>query len=416
MDTATAVDPAEMGMNRSRLDAIPQFFDDRYISKGKLPCMATLVARGGEIVHEAYRGTTHLAGDGVPIGPESIFRIYSMTKPVTSLAGMMLIEAGDLRLDHNVSRYIPEFAGIRVWAGGDLDTYETQAPEREINIRDLFLHTSGLTYAFLHQHEVDGLYRRENLGTFANSSEISLKTLCERLAALTLLFSQVARWNYGHSTDVIGRVIVVVSGQALDVFLQDQIFAPLGMTSTGFHVPEAQIDRLTTCYAKDPLSGETSLFDGAGGATGLFKDPPVWINAGGGLVSTPRDFLAFCQCLLNGGRLGSSRLISPKTWEFMGLNHLPGGATLRDMGDRTFSESRMEGAGFGLGGSVIVDVAASGQAGSLGTFSWGGLANTFFWIDPVEDLIAIQMTQMMPSGCYPIRPQFNALVYAAIDG
>jgi len=416
MDVDAGVDPAEMGMNRARLDAIPGFFEERYIAKGKLPCMATLVSRGGEVVHESYLGTTHLGGKGAPIGPETIFRIYSMTKPVTSLAAMMLVEAGDLRLDHEVSRYIPAFADTQVWAGGDLNSYETRQPDRAMTVRDLFLHMSGLTYGFLYQHEVDALYRRENVGSLQKEGQISLESFCDQLAAQPLLFSPGERWNYGHSTDVLGRIVEIVSGQALDAFFANQIFAPLGMEDTGFYVPDDKIDRLTACYQKNPLNGEISLFDGAGTGTTMFNERPTWINAGGGLVSTARDYLRFCQCLLNGGRLGGARLISPKAWEFMDQNHLPNGATIKALGDKTFSEARMDGNGFGLGGSVIVDVAETMQAGSLGSFSWGGLASTFFWIDPVEELIAIQMTQMMPSGAYPIRPQFNALVYAAIDG
>lgn len=406
------VEPGEFGMNAARLDAIPDYFDARYVSSGKLPCMATLVARGGEVVHEAYRGTTHLNGEGAVIGPETIFRIYSMTKPVTSLAAMMLIEEGDLRLDQPVSRYIPAFKDTQVWDGGDLKDAKTRAPEREIEIRDLFLHTSGLTYGFLFQHEVDALYRREKI---AQPIE-TLAEMCDRLASLPLLFSPGERWNYGHSTDVLARVVEVVSGQTLDAFFAERIFTPLGMGDTGFFVPEADIDRLTACYQKNPLTGEVTMSDGAGSESTLYRTRPTLLNGGGGLVSTPRDYLKFCLCLQNGGRLGDARLISPKTWEFMARNHLPGGATIKTMGDKTFSEARMEGNGFGLGGSVVVDVAETMQPGSLGTFSWGGLANTFFWIDPLEDLIAIQMTQMIPSGCYPIRPQFQSLVYAALDG
>lgn len=404
--------PAEFGMNAERLAAIPDYFEDRYIASGKLPCVTTLIARGGEVVHEAYRGTTHLGGAGKPVGPDTIFRIYSMTKPVTSLAAVMLMEEGDLRLDQPVSRYIPEFAETRVWAGGDLMNFDTTAPEREMEIRDLFLHTSGLTYGFLFQHEVDALYRREKI---AHPGE-SLEEMCKKLAGMPLLFSPGKRWNYSHSTDVLARVVEVVSGQPLDTFFQERIFAPLGMEDTGFFVPEAKWDRLTACYQKNPLNGEVSLSDEAGAESRAYIRKPTLLNGGGGLVSTPRDYLKFCQCLLNGGRLDAARLISPKSWEFMARNHLPGDATIKSMGDKTFSEARMEGNGFGLGGSVITNVAETMMPGSDGTFSWGGLANTFFWIDPLEELIAIQMTQMIPSGCYPIRPQFQALVYAAIDG
>jgi CubicO group peptidase (beta-lactamase class C family) len=412
MSQETADILADLGMNGERLRQIPEFFRSRYIDNGKLPCMATLVSRGGETVHEAYLGTTHLEGEGQPIGPETIFRIYSMTKPITSLAAMMLVEKGDLRLDHKLSRYIPAFAETRVWAGGSSDGPELKVPAREIEIRDLFLHTSGLTYGFLFQHEVDGIYRREKIGQpFETLSE-----MCDRLATLPLLFSPGTQWNYGHSTDVLARVVEIVSGQELDHFFSEQIFGPLGMVNTGFHVPEAKLDRLTACYQKNPLDRTVSMHDDAGQMSRLYTTRPKLLNGGGGLVSTMGDYLRFCQCLQNGGRLGAARLISPKTWEFMSMNHLPGSKTIKDMGDKTFSEARMEGNGFGLGGSVVTNVAETLQPGSLGSFSWGGLASTFFWIDPMEDLIAIQMTQMMPSNAYPIRPQFQALVYAALDG
>ncbi|MEN0077901.1 MAG: serine hydrolase domain-containing protein [Pseudomonadota bacterium] len=404
-------EPAELGMDAARLAKIPDYFQTRYLDTGRLPCMATLVSRRGQVVHEAYRGTTHMSGEGASIGPDTIFRIYSMTKPITSLAAMMLIEEGDLRLDHPVSRYIPEFADTQVWAGGTMKTPELKAPDREIEVRDLFLHTSGLTYGFLFQHDLDAMYRREKIG---QPSE-TLGDMCKRIAALPLLFSPGTRWNYSHSTDVLARVVEVVSGQALDTFFAERIFAPLGMADTGFFVPEDQVSRLTACYQKNPLDGAISISDGAAGDSKAYISPPKLLNGGGGLVSTMRDYLAFCQCLLNGGRLGDARLISPKTWRFMAQNHLPGGQTIKAMGDETFSEARMDGNGYGLGGSVITDEVETMQAGSIGTFSWGGLANTFFWIDPLEELIAIQMTQLIPSNAYPIRPQFQALVYAALD-
>lgn len=412
MYDAPTVDAAEMGMDAERLAAIPDYFQSRYIDTGRLPCVASLVSRGGEVVHESYRGTTHLNGEGKPIGPDTIFRIYSMTKPITSLAAMMLIEQGDLRLDHKVSRYIPEFADTQVWDGGTLKDFKTKPPEREIEIRDLFLHTSGLTYGFLFQHEVDALYRGDKI---LESSE-TLEQLCARLATFPILFSPGTRWNYSHSTDVLARVVEIVSGHELDAFFKTEIFSPLGMEDTDFFVPTEKLSRLTACYQKNPLDGSITLNDEAGDGTKQYGKRPGLLNGGGGLVSTMGDYLRFCQCLQNGGRLGDARLISPKTWEFMAQNHLPGGSSIKDMGDQTFSEARMEGNGFGLGGSVITNVAETMQPGSVGSFSWGGLASTFFWIDPMEDLIAIQMTQMIPSNAYPIRPQFQSLVYAALDG
>ncbi|MEM0985152.1 MAG: serine hydrolase domain-containing protein [Pseudomonadota bacterium] len=405
------VDPSAARMNAERLDAIPSYFEQRYIETGKLPAMATLVARGGKVVHEAYRGTTTLGG-AEQIGPETIFRIYSMTKPITSVAAMMLFEEGKIRLDHGVFRYVPAFDQVQVFDGMDPSGPRMRPVDRPIQVRDLFTHTSGLTYSFLMQTEVDALYRKEKIGR----PDETLEDMCTRMAALPLVFSPGEQWNYGHSTDVLGRVVEVASGQTLDTFFRERIFGPLGMDDTDFFVPEAKLHRLMACYSRDPMTGETSLSDGAGGESRAYRAQPPLLNAGGGLVSTPRDYLRFCQCLLNGGTLGHTRLLSPKTVEFMTMNHLPGGQSIREMGDKTFSEARMEGNGFALLGSVIIDLAETLSPGSEGTFSWGGLANTFFWIDPMEELIAIQMTQMIPSGTYPIRPQFQQLVYAAIDG
>lgn len=403
-------EPGQVGLNPERLEAMDTFFRTRYLDSGKLPCMATLVSRGGEIAHESYQGHTAIDGDE-PINQDTIFRIYSMTKPITSVAAMMCFEEGDLRLDHPISKYIPEFAETEVWAGGTAKKYLTRKPEREIQVRDLFTHTSGLTYGFLMQHAVDELYRKEEIGR----PDVSLEDFCKKLAGLPLVFSPGEKWNYGHSTDVLGRIVEVASGQPLDVFFRERIFGPLGMNDTDFYVPAGKIDRLMTCCQRNPLTGKVSVSDKAGAKSKAYAKQPKMLNAGGGLASTLRDYHKFCLCLLRGGTLDGARLLSPKTLEFMRQNHLPGGVTIKDMGDMTFSEARMDGNGFGLGWSVAVDTVELMQPGSHGMYSWGGLANTFFWIDPEEELIAIQATQMIPSGCYPIRPQFQQLVYAAID-
>jgi CubicO group peptidase (beta-lactamase class C family) len=413
-DTEHEFAPEDVGLNRERLAFIPDYFDKAYISTGKLPCMATMVSRNGQIVHESYLGKTQLEG-GSPIGPETIFRIYSMTKPITSVAAMMLHDEGEIRLDHEIARYIPEFAETEVWDGGDLKDYKTRKPDRPMTVRDAFTHTTGVTYGFLFQHEVDALYRREKIGNIGEGEGETLGEMCARIAKLPLVFSPGERWNYGHSTDILGRVVEVASGMSLDVFFRERIFEPLGMVDTDFFVPESKLDRLMACYAKDPVTGKVTMSDGAGADSKAYTAQPKLLNAGGGLVSTLSDYHRFCLMLLQGGSLEGARLLSPKTVEFMRMNHLPGGKTIKEMGDQTFSEARMEGNGFGLGGSTVVDVAETMTPGSPGTFSWGGLANTFFWIDPVEEVIAIQATQMIPSGCYPIRPQFQQLVYAAID-
>ena len=404
--TLDLIDPALAGLNAERLARIPQYFDT-YIDKGRLPCVAALVARGGQVAHLSFRGATEMGGSRA-IDADTIYRIYSMTKPITSVAAMMLFEEGALRLDHEVFRYIPEFQDTMVLG----EDGKLVKPARAMTVRDLFTHTSGLSYSFLMQGAVDKYYRDNKLEYSQWKGDLA--SFCQALAKAPLVFSPGDRWNYSNSTDVLGRVVEVASGMSLDQFFQTRIFGPLGMKDTGFHVPAESLDRLMACYRRDPVSGVISLAD-PGGAASAYAKPPNVFSGGGGLASTIGDYFRFCLMLANGGELDGVRLLSPKTLEFMTMNHLPDNKTLKDMGDRTFSESRMDGSGFGLGWAVTTDVVATTQPGSIGTFSWGGMASTFFWIDPVEDLIAIQMTQLMPSGAYPIRPQFQQLVYAAIE-
>ncbi len=410
MKTVKTVDPAEVGLNADRLARIPDFFAP-YIEKGRLPCCAVLVARAGQIAHLSFQGATEMGGT-TPIDRDTIYRIYSMTKPVTSVAAMMLFEEGRLRLDHEVSRYIPEFADVMVFDGGTPAEPKLRKPDRPMMVRDLFLHTSGLTYAFLQQGEADAIYRARGLDY--SRWEGDLQSFSAALAKAPLAFSPGDRWNYSNATDVLGRVVEVASGMSLDAFFQTRIFGPLGMHDTGFHVPADQIERLMACYWRNPVNGEIAQSD-PGGAASAYARPPNVFSGGGGLVSTIGDYLRFCLMLVQNGELDGVRLLSPKTLEFMTVNHLPDNKTIAQMGDKTFSETRMEGSGFGLGWAVTTDVIATTQPGSVGTFSWGGMASTFFWIDPAEDLIAIQMTQLMPSGSYPIRPQLQQLVYAAIE-
>jgi CubicO group peptidase (beta-lactamase class C family) len=410
MSTIERVDPAEVGLNAARLQRIPGYFDG-YIERKKLPCVACLVARGGQVAHLSVQGATEMGGRRA-IDEETIYRIYSMTKPVTSVAAMMLFEDGLLRLDHELHRYIPDFQDVMVFDGGTAEQPKLRKPDRPIMVRDLFLHTSGLTYGFLQQGPVDAIYRARKIEYPQHTGD--LKSFCELLASAPLAFSPGERWNYSNATDVLGRVIEVVSGMSLDEFLQKRLFGPLGMKDTFFHVPADKLDRLMACYWRNPANAQITLSDPAGAASSYAKKPNVF-SGGGGLASTIGDYFRFCMMLRNGGQLDGVRMLSPKTLQFMTMNHLPGNRTIAQMGDKTFSETRMDGSGFGLGWAVTTDVIATAQPGSAGTYSWGGMASTYFWIDPVEDIIAIQMTQLMPSASYPIRPQLQQLVYAAIE-
>lgn len=401
--------PEDVGLSSERLKRIPEYFKT-YVDSSRLPCAAALVARGGQVAHLSMIGSTEMGGKQ-PIDEDTIYRIYSMTKPITSVVIMQLLEESKLRLDHEVARYIPEFQDVTVWDGGSPDQPILRKPARAMTVRDLLTHTSGLTYAFLQQTPVDALYRARGLDYQQWKGDLA--SFCQGLAQAPLVFSPGEKWNYSNATDVLGRIIEVAAGGPLDQVFKARIFDPLGMKDTGFHVPEAEIERLMACYWRSPDNGNIFQSDPKGKASAYAKPPNVF-SGGGGLASTIGDYLKFCLMLANGGEYEGVRILSPKTLEFMTLNHLPENRTISQMGDKTFSETRMEGSGFGLGWAVVTDVVATTQPGSLGTYSWGGMASTFFWIDPVEDLVAIQMTQLAPSGAYPIRPQLQQLVYAAI--
>ena len=401
-------DPEALGLCSERLARIPAFYKESYLEPKRLPNLSTLVARNGEIAHLSCNGVKDW-DTGEQVTADTIYRIYSMTKPVTSVAAMMCFEAGLLRLEHPVSRYIPGFANLKVWAGEG----QVKDADREMTVKDLFLHTSGLTYDFLGLHPVEKQYIEKRV----IRQNYTLAEMCERLAEIPLVFSPGDRWNYSVAIDVLGHLVELVSGMDLDEFFQTKIFAPLGMVDTGFTIPVEKLPRFAACYARNPNTKEITMAD-KGDETSSYcregKDPQRFFGGGGGLVSTMPDYFNFCRMLAIGGELNGARLLSPKTVEYMMMNHLPDGKTMAGMGDTMFSESNMAGNGFGLGGAVTVDEILMNQPCSAGTFSWGGLASTFFWIDPVEDIIGIQMTQMMPSSSYPIRPQFQQFVYSSI--
>ena len=399
--------PANLELASDRLASITPFFKS-YLDKKKLVGFSTLIARGGKIAHFECGGATSLE-EGQKVGQDTIFRIYSMTKPITSVALMMLFEKGLFRLDNPVEKFLPEFKDIQVWDGGSNLRPSARPASRRMRVHDLLTHTSGLTYGFMHSHPVDRFYRQKKIGENVMTLEEMVKTAVQ----LPLLFEPGTKWNYSIATDVCGRLVEVLSGQPLDVFLHENIFTPLGMVDTGFFVPEDKQHRLMANYQRHPRTSELDVIDPAGGASPYAKKP-VYLSGGGGLVSTAGDYFRFCQMLLNGGTLDGATLLSPKTVDFMTMNHLPNDATLDEISVSTFSENRFEGTGFGLGFSVVMDPAALMMPVSLGTYSWGGAASTFFWIDPMEDMIGIFMTQFMPSDYYPLRPQLQQLAYAAL--
>ena len=404
--------PETVGMCSERMSRIPEFFK-AYVDNKKVSGLSVLVARKGEKIHHSCVGVKDW-DTGEPIEQDTIFRIYSMTKPITSIALMMLFEEGKFRLEHDVSRYIPEFKDLRVFDGGSVDFYQTRRPERPMRVLDLLTHTSGLTYGFMFNNTVDALYRRNKIGVIDKSDKdgVDLQGFIENVAKMPLCFDPGTHWNYSVATDVCGHLVEVLSGQTLDEFFRTRIFEPLGMKDTGFHVPADKLHRFATCYERPAGKKEIVLQDKPEGSP--YTIPPKFLSGGGGLVSTSDDYFRFIQMVLNGGELDGLRLLSPTTINFMRQNHLVDGKSIKDLGISTFSEEREDGTGFGLGFSVVTDSVATQAPTSLGTYSWGGAASTYFWIDPVEEIVAVFMTQLMPSSTFPMRPQLQTLVNAAI--
>lgn len=399
--------PEALGMDGERLARIPRFFQS-YVDDGRLAGVLTMVSRRGQVVHCESIGSADVEA-GAPMAADTIFRIYSMTKAVTSVALMMLHEEGRLQLDDPVSRFIPAFADLRVWVDGTPLQYTTRFPEREVTIRDLLTHTAGLTYGFMGRHPLDALYRRRGIGGLDKVGTLS--AMVEGLAELPLLFSPGTRWSYSVATDVCGHLVELISGQRLDRFFAERIFEPLRMVDTGFHVPEESLGRFAACYQKGK-DGAAQLVDAP--ATSSYREAPSFLSGGGGLVSTAGDYHRFATMLLRNGELDGARILGRKTVELMTRNHLPGGGDLTTMGQEVFSETSYAGIGFGLGFSVMLDPATAQVTGTAGEYAWGGAASTMFWVDPKEELIGIMLTQLLPSGCWPIRREMRSLTYQSL--
>nr|WP_310524629.1 serine hydrolase domain-containing protein [Polymorphobacter sp.] len=399
-----------LGFSPARLARIDRFLAEKYIATGKLPGTLTMVARHGDIAHLGITGHADVAS-GTPLAEDTIFRIYSMTKPITSVALMMLVEEGKIALEDPVHRYIPEWKNLAVFAAGTHKLgFQTTPVKRPMQVVDLLRHTAGLTYGFQLRTNVDEAYRREKIGEIEKSG--TLADMIAALAKIPLEFSPGDAWNYSVATDVCGWLVQIVSGQNFEDFLSDRLFKPLGMVDTGFYVREGQAHRFASCY-QPTRTGGIAIQDDA--ATSSFLKPPSFISGGGGLVSTAGDYLKFAQMLLNGGTANGHRYIGRKTLDLMTANHLPGDNSIAAMSKSLFSEAAYDGIGFGLGFAVTGQASRTLMPGSDGDFFWGGAASTFFWIDPEEDLIGIFMTQLIPSSTYPVRREVRTMVYAALD-
>jgi CubicO group peptidase (beta-lactamase class C family) len=402
------VEPEEVGLSSARLARIGEHWQ-RYIDAGMLAGTVTLVARRGQVAYLEAEGHLEIERRR-PVTPDAVFRIYSMTKPIASVGLMMLYEQGRFQLDDPVHRFIPSWKGLGVFVGGNHPAWKTEPPARPMTVRDLLTHTSGLTYGFMERTNVDAAYRRLGIADRTRPG-YTLRSMVDALAELPLEFSPGTRWNYSVSTDVVGHLIEVISGQRLDAYLRERVLEPLGMRDTGFVVSDEQVPRFAANYERQ---GDGSL---------KLLDDPEWsafrectfFSGGGGLVSTAPDYLRFCAMLRNRGELDGVRLLGRKTVELMTTNHLPGGQELTQLAQAgMFTETAYAGVGFGLGFSVMQSPVRAHILGTAGEFAWGGAASTAFWIDPAEDLIVIFMTQLMPSSSYPLRRELRVLTYAAL--
>ena len=397
------------GMSPDRLARIAPFLQERYIGSGKLPMADVLVARDGEPVYRATLGNAR--ADGTPLKSDAIFRIASMTKPVTSIAFMQLVEEGKVALDDPVARVIPEFANLGVYAGGGgAAPFLPPKPCAPMRMVDLLSHMSGLTYGFQNRTSIDAAYRQTlpDGGRNIPGNDFFIA----ELAKLPLEFAPGSSWNYSVSTDVLGVVVARIAGKSLGEVFAERIFGPLGMVDTGFTLPEASRARLADCWTNVP-GKPPKLIDSA--ATSKLTASAAFENGGGGLLSTTADYDRFCRMLIGRGALDGQRIVSPKTLDLMTRNQLPGGADLAAVSKSLFSESSNAGAGFGLGFAMTLDPARALIPGSAGEFYWGGLFSTFFFIDPVERLHMVFMTQLSPSSAYPVRRQLKTLIYGAVE-
>ena len=394
------VKPEEVGLDSSVLKNIRTYLDDTYVKDGKYVGTLTLVARKGEIAYLDSLGFMDRENER-PMQEDAIFRIYSMTKSVTSIAVMQLLEKSKFRLDDPVHWYIPQFKDIGVYQAGVYPNFLTSKPERDMSIKDLLTHMSGLTYNFMYRTNVDAAHRSSDLMRSEN-----LEEFVNTLSKLPLEFSPGKKWNYSVSTDVLGYLVEQVSGQSLDEYFKKNIFEPLGMEDTDFECPDDKLSRLASLYEYNQ-SGKPKLM----------KVPSLdvkMMSGGGGLFSTMSDYYKFASMLLNQGEINGERIIGRKTLQYMTSNHLPNGRDLTEMSESAFSETPYAGVGFGLGFSVMLDPLKSQTLSDIGEFGWGGMASTVFFINPKEDMLVIFLTQLVPSSTYLVRRELRSLVYSAL--
>lgn len=396
------------GLSIARLQEMDDFLYKTYIEPKKLTGLITSVYRKGELAHCSPMGLKD-RDNNTEIDKDTIFRIYSMTKPITSICLMMLHEKGLFQLDDPVYKYIPAFKSLEVYVSGKDPDFITKPVDRPMNIHDLLTHQSGFTYDFMQTTEVDFAYGKREI---MRNKDKYLEEVVKELSSLPLQFSPGTKWNYSVSVDVCGYLIQLLSGYSLDDFFNKYIFDPLGMKDTDFYVPVEKTNRIASNYLYNPAGIPTLISSQQ--QEDMTRKPKL-LSGGGGLMSTTDDYLQFCKMLLGKGKLNGNQFISRKTFDLMTSNHLTGGVDLSQTAFSRWSESKFDGTGFGLGFSVITDPIRARTLSSKGEIAWGGLASTAFWVDPLEDLIVIFMTQLIPSTTYDIRRQLRSYVYGAIS-
>jgi CubicO group peptidase (beta-lactamase class C family) len=397
--------PKRAGFAPERINRITEHLDKNYIAPGKIAGCQTLVARHGHVAYFKSQGLMDRERRK-PMTDDTIFRLYSMTKPITSVALMTLFEQGHFQLNDPVSRFIPAWRDHKVWVSGEGPSMETAAIARPMTMRHVLSHTGGLTYG-ASNHPVDRAYREVGVGRGTGET---LSGFADKLAKVPLRYQPGERWMYSLSTDVCGYLIEAISGKTFDKYLQETIFDPLDMKDTSFMVAPRKADRFAANYERQ-ADKTLKLIDDPERSNYLKQ--PTFFSGGGGLTGTTADYLRFCEMLRRGGELDGVRVLGPRTIELMHLNHLAGGKDLSGMAIGAFSETAYEGVGFGLGFAMTLGQVEAGALGG-GDYYWGGAASTIFWVDPKEDLVVVFMTQLMPSATFNFRGQLRNIIYSAI--
>jgi CubicO group peptidase (beta-lactamase class C family) len=404
-DLRQEVEPREAGLDPKALARLDQHFA-HLVDDGRLPGYLVSVARHGRVAHLTTYGCRDRAAR-LPVESDTLWRIYSMTKPVASVAALMLLEEGHLRLDDPVADFLPAFADPRVYVSGSGPDLTTRPAGQPILLRHLLTHTAGLTFGFYHSHPVDALYRDAGMESSVPPGA-NLAEAIDVYASLPLQFEPGSQWNYSVATNVLGRVIEVVSGRDLDDFLRERIFAPLGMADAGFCVTDEQAGRLAELYGEDDKGGITPI-------AGLpLHGRPRFLSGSGGMVATAHDYHRFTDMLRRRGELDGTRLLTPETVDTMVSNHLPGNADRRTFGSPVHQEPGNAGLGFGLGVSVVVDPGITRSPAGEGAFGWSGVASTTFWVDPRRDLTVQFFTQVRPTTSNSLFPELKRLVHEAV--